>query len=521
MKSYGKSTGKPVSNSPFGGRIYLIGAGPGDPGLLTLKAKACLEQADVIVYDYLANEDFLRYAGPNADIIRVGEKKPDGQAAQDHINEILIGEARKGRRVVRLKGGDPFIFGRGGEEAAAAVREGIPFEIVPGVTAAVGVPAYAGIPLTHRDIASCVTFITGHEDSKKAGTRIPWDRLSDLGTLVFFMGLGNLPTIVARLVKNGFSEKTPVAVIRWGTRPEQKTITGSLSDIVAKVRAGSMRPPVLIVVGEVVRLREQLNWFEGRPLFGKRVIITRAREQAGEFTEILKLYGADTVEFPTIEVAPPESWEGLDRAISHIGEYDWLVFTSVNGVVYFLERLMARGEDVRSLKGIKLCAIGPRTAKEIEKMGIRVDLMPEEYVAEAVVEQMGREELKGKKVLIPRAEIARDILPDALKEMGARVEVVTAYRTICPKRDVGWIKKLLQGGEVAVITFTSSSTVRNFVEMFGAGEARSLLEGVRVASIGPITSKTAEELGLRVDIRPEDSTIPSLAEAIVSHFTQT
>ncbi|HSG05969.1 MAG TPA: uroporphyrinogen-III C-methyltransferase, partial [Nitrospiria bacterium] len=465
MTSFGKSTHKPVPGSSPGGRIYLIGAGPGDPGLLTLKGKACLEQADVIVYDYLANEDFLRYAGPEADIIYVGEKRPDGRAAQDHINEILIAEARKGRRVVRLKGGDPFIFGRGGEEASAAVRAGIPFEIVPGVSAAVGVPAYAGIPLTQRDMSSCVTFITGHEDSKKGGTQIPWDRLSDLGTLVFFMGLGNLPVIVDRLVENGFSEKTPVAVIRWGTRPEQRTVTGSLSDIVAKVRAASMRPPVLIVVGEVVRMREQLNWFEGRPLFGKRVIITRARDQAGEFTEILKLYGADTVEFPTIEVASPESWEALDQAISRLEEYDWLVFTSVNGVIYFLERLKERGGDVRSLKGIKLCAIGPRTAKDIEKMGVRVDLMPDEYVAEAVVEQMGRQELRGKKVLIPRAEVARDILPDALKEMGAHVDVATAYRTVRPTRDTEWMKKLLQGGEVSVITFTSSSTVRNFVEM--------------------------------------------------------
>lgn len=507
----------PRLNRP--GRIYLIGAGPGDPGLLTLKGKACLEQADVVVYDYLANEEFLRYAPSRTEVVFVGKKGGEAHIGQEEINRLLIEKARQGKTVVRLKGGDPFIFGRGGEEAVAAAAAGIPFEIVPGVTAAVGVPAYAGIPLTHRDIASSVTFVTGHEDPEKEDSQVPWDKLSGIGTLVFFMGVSNLPEIVGQLMRHGQSPQTPVAVTRWGTRPEQRTVVGTLKDIVEKVRAEALQPPALIIVGEVVKLREQLNWFEGRPLFGKRILVTRAQDQAAEFTDLLKLYGADPVEFPTIEVVPPESWEALDGAIRRIEQYHWLIFTSMNGVLYFLERLKTAGKDVRSLKGIKLCAIGPRTAQEIERMGVRVDLIPEEYVAEAVIEQMGRQELKGQRVLIPRAAVARDVLPEALTRMGAHVEVVTAYRTIRPTRDMDWIKNLLQGRQISVITFTSSSTIRNFVEMVGVEEARRLLRGVPVACIGPITAKTVEEYGMTTHILPKDSTIPSLAQAIVEHFT--
>ncbi|HUK56693.1 MAG TPA: uroporphyrinogen-III C-methyltransferase [Nitrospiria bacterium] len=501
------------------GRIYLIGAGPGDPGLLTIKGKACIEQADVIVYDYLANEEFLRYARPQAERIFAGKKGGETHLGQGDINRLLIEKARRGKIVVRLKGGDPFIFGRGGEEAAAAAAAGIPFEIVPGVTAAVGVPAYAGIPLTHRDVASLVTFVTGHEDPDKRDGYVPWNQLPDRGTLVFFMGLSNLAEIARQLIQHGRTPQTPVAVVRWGTKPEQRTVVGVLENIVEKVQTEALRPPGLIIVGEVVKLREQLNWFEGRPLFGKRILVTRARDQATEFTDLLKLYGADPVEFPTIEIVPPESWEALDGAIRDIEGYHWVIFTSVNGVLYFLERLRNGGKDVRALKGIKLCAIGPRTAQEIERMGIRVDLMPDDYVAEALIEQMGRKDLRDQRILIPRAEVARDVLPDALTRMGARVDVVTAYRTVRPTRDLAWVKNLLQGRQISVITFTSSSTVRNFVEMFEPGEARRLLNSAVVACIGPITAKTAEEHGLSVHILPKDSTIPSLAQAIVEHFT--
>jgi uroporphyrinogen III methyltransferase / synthase len=501
------------------GRIYLIGAGPGDPGLLTIKGKVCIEQADVIVRDYLANEEFLRYAKPRAEVIFAGKKGGESHIEQDEINRIIIDRARRGKIVVRLKGGDPFIFGRGGEEAAAAAAAGIPFEIVPGVTAAVGVPAYAGIPLTHRNVASSVTFITGHEDREKEDRQVSWDQLPGTGTLVFFMGLGNLSEIVQQLIRHDRTPETPIAVVRWGTKPEQRTIVGTLENIAERVRDEGLRPPALIIVGEVVKLREKLNWFEGRPLFGKRILVTRARDQAVEFTELLKLYGADPVEFPTIEVVPPESWDALDEGIRRIEEYDWLIFTSVNGVVYFLERLRAGGKDIRALRGIKLCAIGPRTAQEIERMGVRVDLIPDEYVAEALIEQMGRQELKGRRILIPRAAVARDILPEALARMGARVDVVPAYRTIRPTRDVDWVKNVLQARQISVITFTSSSTARNFVDMFGPDEARRLLQGVAVACIGPITARTVEDYGLAVQILPKDSTIPSLAQAIVEHFT--
>ena len=501
------------------GRIYLIGAGPGDPGLLTIKGKSCIEQADVIVYDYLANEEFIRYAKPNAEVIFAGKKGGESHIDQEEINRLLIEKARRGKTVVRLKGGDPFIFGRGGEEAAAAVAAGIPFEIVPGVSAAIGVPAYAGIPLTHRDVASAVTFVTGHEDPDKETRPVPWEKLSGIGTLVFFMGLSNLPEIVRQLLRHGQTPQTPVAVTRWGTRPEQRTVVGTLEDIVDKVRAEALKPPALIIVGEVVKLRQQLNWFEGRPLFGKRILVTRARDQAVEFTDLLKLHGADPIEFPTIEVVPPESWEALDGAIRKIEAYDWLIFTSANGVLYFLERLKAGGKDIRALKGVKLCAIGPRTAQEIERMGVRVDLMPAEYVAEALIDQMGRQELSGRRILIPQAAVARDVLPEALARMGARVDVAAAYRTIRPTRDLEWVKNLLQGRQISVITFTSSSTVRNFVEMFGPDEAQKLLNGVVVACIGPITAKTVEAYGMTVHVLPKDSTISSLAQAIVEHFT--
>ncbi|HEY4485740.1 MAG TPA: uroporphyrinogen-III C-methyltransferase, partial [Nitrospiria bacterium] len=493
--------------------------GPGDPGLLTLKGKSCIEQADTIVYDYLANEEFLKYARPGAEHISVGKKKGEARVVQEEINRLLIDKARQGRIVVRLKGGDPLIFGRGGEEAAAAATAGIPFEIVPGVTAAVGVAAYAGIPLTYRNVSSSVTFVTGHEDPGKEGAGVPWEKLAGLGTLVLFMGLATLPEIVGQLTRHGRAPGTPVAVIRWGTRPDQRTVVGTLENIVERVRAEALTPPVLIVVGEVVRLREKLNWFEGRPLFGRRILVTRARDQAAEFTDLLKLYGADPVEFPTIEIAPPESWDPLDAAIGRIESYDWLVFTSVNGVLFFLERLKALGKDIRALKGIKLCAIGPRTAQEIERMGVRVDIIPDEYVAEGVIDQMGRQDIKGRRILIPRAAVARDVLPEALLRMGAQVDVPSAYRTVRPTRDLEWVKNLLHTGKISAITFTSSSTVRNFVEMFGQDETRRLLKDTAVACIGPITARTVEEFGLAVGILPKDSTIPSLARAIAEHFT--
>ena len=451
-----------------GGKVFLVGAGPGDPGLMTLRGKECLEKADVVVYDYLANSEFLQYARKGSEHIYVGKKAGSHTMSQKEINDLILERAARGETVVRLKGGDPFIFGRGGEEAHDLSRAGVDFEVVPGVTSAIAVPAYAGIPLTHRDCTSTVAFITGHEDPLKEKSDIAWDRLSTgAGTLVFLMGVGNLPRIAERLISHGRSPETPAAVIRRGTLPEQKTLVGKLGNIAALAGESHVRPPAVIVVGEVVNLRKELDWFEKRPLFGRRILVTRARAQASEFLRTLRALGAEGIEFPTIEVAPPEDQAPLDHAIGKLDDYDWLLFTSVNGVRFFLERLGFSGKDVRDLKGIEIAVIGPKTAALWRKMGISPDLMPEEYRAEAVVESfLKRGDLRGKNVLMPRAAKAREILPQELRRAGARVDVVEAYRTVSPHQHTGSVRDMLMKGDVDMVTFTSSSTVTNFVEMF-------------------------------------------------------
>lgn len=499
------------------GKVYIVGAGPGDPKLLTLKGKECLEIADVIIYDYLANEMLLSYVKKNAEKIYVGKKAGKKVYSQERINELMIFKAKEGKIVTRLKGGDPFVFGRGGEEAEELSKSGIPFEIVPGITSAIAAPAYAGIPLTHRDYTSTVALITGQEDPSRE-SKIAWDRIATAaGTLVFFMGSRNLSHIINKLIENGRNLKTPVALIRWGTRADQETITGNLENIIDKAQEGGFGPPGIIVVGDVVKLRERLSWFEKKPLFGKRIIITRPKEQSRGFTEMLQIQGAEVIEFPTIEIVPPESYKEMDKALSSIEKYDWIIFTSVNGVRPFFERLKINKKDIRELKGIKICAIGPRTAKEVEDYGLSLDLVPVEYRAESVIESIGKENIKGKKILIPRAEVAREILPEELRKMGADVDIIPAYRTLKPEAELDWIKKLFLDKKVSAITFTSSSTVKNFIDMFGK-EAKELLGGVAVACIGPVTRKTAEELGIKTDIMPRDYTTPNLAEALVEYF---
>jgi uroporphyrinogen III methyltransferase/synthase len=423
--------------------------------------------------------------------------------------------------VVRLKGGDPFIFGRGGEEAQELVKAGIPFEVVPGVTSAIAVPAYAGIPLTHRDCTSTVAFITGHEDPTKETSDIAWDKLATgAGTLVFLMGVGNLAKIASSLMEHGRTPETPVAVIRTGTMPEQRTVTGPLKDIAEIAKEEKIRPPAIIVVGDVVRLREELNWFEEKPLFGKRIVVTRAREQASEFLAVLAEFGAQCLEFPTIEVIPPASWEGLDRGIREVEGYHWLVFTSVNGVKYFFDRLETLGGDVRDLKGVKIAAIGPKTAEAVAAKGIRTDLVPEEYRAEAVVEAFKKEDIQGKRILLPRAREAREVLPQELKKLGAVVDVVEAYRTVKPEGDKEGIREMLQHGDIHMVTFTSSSTVNNFLDMFQSDPVLEWMDKVAVACIGPVTAKRAEEKGLKVTLVAKEYTIPSLTQAIVDYFSQ-
>ena len=503
------------------GKVYLVGAGPGDPGLLTIKGMECLSQADVVVYDYLANQTFLEYGNDSAEVIYAGKMGGAHTMSQEEINSLIIEKAQKGQTVVRLKGGDPFIFGRGGEEAEELIKAGVAFEVVPGVTSAIAVPAYAGIPLTHRDYTSTVAFITGHEDPQKEESDIAYDKLSTgAGTLVFVMGVGKLEQIADRLMAFGRAPDTPVAVIQRGTVPAQKTVTGELGNIARLARENDVRPPAVIIVGNVVRLRERLGWFEKRPLFGKKIIVTRAREQASEFVKGLSMLGAECFEFPTIEVVSPETWDLLDQSIVNLETYSWIVFTSVNGVKSFLIRLAALEKDVRDLKGIKIAAIGPKTAEAWRCLGIKPDLMPDEYRAEAIVACFREQGVKGARILLPRAAEAREVLPEELRNMGAEVDVVTAYKTVKPANDTSGIKKMLKTGAVDMVTFTSSSTVKNFVAMFGADrqELEKWMAGVAVACIGPITAKTAGENGFSVDLVPSEYTIEGLTEDIVRFF---
>ncbi|WP_031513659.1 uroporphyrinogen-III C-methyltransferase [Desulfofalx alkaliphila] len=498
------------------GIVYLVGAGPGDPGLITKKGYQCIEKADVIVYDRLASPRLLTAAKPDAELIYVG-KSPDRHAMKQHeINQLLVDKARAGLVVTRLKGGDPFVFGRGGEEAETLVENNIKFEVVPGITSAVAVPAYAGIPVTHRDATSNFAVITGNEDPTKEGSNIAWDKIATgIGTLVFLMGMGNLHLICEKLMQYGRPADTPVALVRWGTRPEQRTLVGTLEDIAEKAKQAEFKNPAVIVVGEVVNLREKLSWFEKKPLYGKRVLVTRSREQASILSRRIEELGGEPWEFPTIRVAEPEDYGPLDKALNQLSSYRWVVFTSVNGVKLFFKRLRTLNKDVRELYGVKICAIGPKTREALENYGLLVDYVPGEYRAEQIITGLEGKVQPGDRVLLPRADIARKILPQALAEMGAQVEDVVTYRTVLSTGNAGELKEMLERKELHVLTFTSSSTVRNFVELLAADNLNELLEGVTVASIGPITSSTAKELGVKVTVEAEEYTIEGLVDAIL------
>lgn len=499
------------------GKVYLVGAGPGDPGLITVKGLQCLKEADVVVYDHLVNERLLSSVKAGARLHYVGKQAGEKTLPQEEINRLLIEQAKAGNIVARLKGGDPFIFGRGGEEAEALASAQIPFEVVPGVTSGVAVPAYAGIPLTHRGYASSVAFLTGHEDPTKEESRIAWDRIATgIDTLVFLMGVRTLPEIVKKLLEHGRNPKTPTAIIRWGTRAEQETIEGTLEEIVEKAKG--LKPPAIAVIGEVVKLREKLRWFEQKPLFGKRILVTRAREKISAIASLLEAYGAEVVEFPTIEILPPKSFDPLDQAIAQLDRYHWILFTSANGFTFFLRRLLALGRDLRALAHLKIGAIGPGTASALEEMGLCPDLVPSEFVAEAFVEALGKEALQGQRILLPRAEQARDVLPQGLRRMGADVDVVSAYRTAKASGDRERLKQLLVERKVHLMTFTSSSTVAHLAQMLKGEDLRTLFEGVTIACIGPITAQAAEKLGLEVHIVPPSYTIPATASAIVEYF---
>jgi uroporphyrinogen III methyltransferase/synthase len=503
------------------GKVYLVGAGPGDPGLVTVKATKLLASADVIVYDQLASPDLLKNARPGADILYVGKKAGAHTLPQGGINQLLVDKAKAGFTVVRLKGGDPFVFGRGGEEAEALAAAGVPFEVVPGVTSAIAVPAYAGIPVTHRDYTTLVTFITGHEDPTKETSTIPWDNLGqNPGTLVFLMGVKNLAENCRRLVAAGRPPATPAAVIQSGTLPGQRTVVGTLATIAEVAGAAGIQPPAILVVGGVAELHQRLSWWEKRPLWGKTAVVTRTREQASALVELLSAAGARCLEIPTLEIAPPGDFGPLDSALNHLSDYAWVIFTSANGVAAFFQRLFEKGYDVRVLGGAKLAAIGPATAQALRERGLVADVVPARFVAEDLAAALLPRITPGSRVLLARAAQAREVLPETLAQAGIQVDVAPVYQVRQPQTIPEEARFFIESGQIDILTFASSATVHNFAALVGREKFRKLAHEAVVAAIGPITGDTLREYGITPHIQPEDFTIPALAAAIVEFFLQ-
>jgi uroporphyrinogen III methyltransferase / synthase len=487
-------------------KVYIVGAGPGDPDLITWKGRKLLALADSVLYDHLANEHLLELTPKHCERIYVGKKKAVHAFPQEEICAMMIERARRGLTVVRLKGGDPFIFGRGGEEAEALADAGVLFEVVPGVTSPLGIAAYSGVPLTHRDHTKVVTFVTGHELEA-----IDWGKVGQSETLVIFMGIWAIRGIADAIIAKGRSGNTPAIVVRWGTRPDQETLTGTLETIADKIDEAHLKPPATVIIGEVVRLHQKLSWFEKLPLFGKRIVVTRAQDQAGELSERLRSLGADAIELPVISIQPPQDSAPLDRAIAHLGDYDWLIFTSVNAVRSFVEHLDRSPLDLRSLKA-KICAIGPATRRAIEDLHLKVDLMPAEYIAESLIAALAAEQLSGKRILLPQAAVARDVIPVELSKLGAKVDVVEAYYNAVPEDTSSRAKEIFAAGtKPHWITFTSSSTVDNTISAAGP----AALDGVRIASIGPVTSSTVRKHGLNVDVEAKNFTLDGVIQAIL------
>ena len=496
------------------GKVYLLGAGPGDLGLVTLRAKECVEHADVIIYDHLANPEVLGWARDDAEIIYAGKKPGEHALTQDEINRLLIEKARAGKEVVRLKGGDPFVFGRGAEEAKTIADVGIAFEIVPGITSAIAGPAYAGIPVTHRSENSHVTFFTGHEDPSKKESAIDYAALAKLGgTQVMLMGVERIEAITREMIANGVRPDLPVALVRWATTGRQQTLVGTLESIAQRAVEAEFEAPAVAIFGDVVSLRKDLNWYEQRPLSGKRIVVTRTRKQAGALTSQLRALGADVIELPTIRIEPPTDLREFGQLVQDAHIYDWIVFTSPNGVDAFFEMFFKLYDDAREIGGAKIAAIGPATAQRVRDFHLHVDLQPEVFVAEAVVREFKKQGVENLRILIARAEKARDVLPRELSKLGAIVDEAFAYRTVPETRDItGARQRFLEEG-ADLITFTSSSTVENFLALSLAWP-----KGMRVASIGPITSQTARDHGLKIDIEARRHDIGGLVEAIRSFF---
>ena len=499
------------------GRCYLVGAGPGDLGLVTLRAKQLIERAEVVIYDYLCNPEMLQWAPEGAEFIYAGKRAGAHTMTQDEINALLVEKTRSGHQVVRLKGGDPFLFGRGGEEAQALAAASLAFEVVPGVTSAIAAPAYAGIPVTHRGMTSHVTFFTGHEDPEKTESSIDFEALARLGgTQVMLMGVERIEAIARQMLAHGVRPDLPVALIRWGTTSRQEIVRGTLGNIAQRVAERKFAPPAVAVFGEVASLGEELPWEQARPLAGKRIVVTRTRKQAGALSEQLRDLGAEVVELPTIRIEPPSDLRAFAELVQDAHSYDWIVFTSPNGVTAFFEMFYKLYDDAREIGGVRIAAIGPATAQRVRDFHLKVDLQPKEFVAEAVLREFKEQgDVENLRILIARAEEARDLLPKGLGTLGAIVDVAITYRTVAETKDRTEARPRLAAEGADMITFTSSSTVENYLALGLPWPA-----GMQVASIGPITSKTARDRGLTVAVEASRHDIPGLVDAIRRFFAQ-
>jgi uroporphyrinogen III methyltransferase/synthase len=501
--------------------VYIIGAGPGDPGLITVRGLRCLEDADVVLYDHLVHPRLLRHARPDAEKIDVGLAAPHA-LDQEAICYLLAEKAREGKVVARLKWGDPFVFDHGGSEALFLHEQQVRFEVIPGVPAGIGAATYAGVPLTYPGGGDTLTFVRGHEDEGRTRASVDWTSLSRLdGTIVCYAGPDQLPHMLNALLSHGRSPDDTGALIYSGTLPTQETTVGTLEEIARGLKAADDRRPAILVVGRVAGLREHLRWFDSRPLFGRRILVTRPREDAAELTELLESLGAQAIEAPMIRILPPEDDAPLVEATRQAGTFDWIVFSSGNAVEAFMSRLLDSPSDVRALHGVKLCAVGPATAERLARYSLKVDLMPAEYHAEAVAQDIVKSGVKGVKVLLPRADIGREVIASELRRHGAEVTEVVAYRTAAAdleREGEPDIYRMLLEKRIDVVTFTSASAVRNFIKVLGAEPAADLLRATVVASIGPVTAAAAAQCDIKTTIMPDRYTVPALAAAIVEHF---
>ena len=504
---------------PEPGHVYLVGAGPGDPGLISVKGAHLLAHADLILYDEILDERLLELASERCERLFVGKRGREKGRSQEEINELLVKHARAGRKVVRLKGGDPYIFGRGSEEGARLRGEGIPFEVVSGVSAASGVLAYAGIPLTHRGITSTAVLVTGHEDPSKPIPAVNWALLAKLQcTLIIFMGARRIGEVAETLLQHGKSPSTPAAAIEWGTWPRQQTLVATLGNLAEKARERGLQSPAIIAIGEVVALRDQLNWFESKPLFGRRILVTRSREQAGGLRLLLETEAAEVYSLPLLEIRAPERWDEVDRCVRALGSYDWVIFTSPNAVEFFMGRLHALELDARALGGVRVAAVGHATAESLTRFGIVADLTPAEQSQEGLIRAFAKVEVAGLKFLLPGSSIGRPLLADELVRREAEVEEISTYENVVPRYERSALPACLTGGDLDLVIFASPSSVTNFMAVLGEAEGRQLLGRTAIAALGPTTSGAIRDLGFEVAVQPRESTVTELVRSICHLF---